>query len=179
MGVVSTNVKLNVNRQAKRLPKPTEPMLAVMRFDDEAGRPIAVLVNYAAHPTITNNKLMKYSRRLSRLHEAESRGRAAHELRLHPGGRRRHERQRQIARSPAMAKCWPTAVIPLARGARTEVPNILDRRQSRCVSVHLRPRPAAPDPGTARPETPPNREAATPPCGNVLPCSSKTACRPS
>ena len=61
MGVVSTNVQLNVNRQAKRLPKPTEPMLAVMRFDDEAGRPIAVLVNFAAHPTITNNKLMKYS----------------------------------------------------------------------------------------------------------------------
>ncbi|HEX4071065.1 MAG TPA: neutral/alkaline non-lysosomal ceramidase N-terminal domain-containing protein, partial [Planctomycetaceae bacterium] len=61
MGIVSANVQLNVNRQAKRLPKPTEPMLAVMRFDDEAGRPIALLVNYAAHPTITNNKLMKYS----------------------------------------------------------------------------------------------------------------------
>ena len=102
MGVVSTNVKLNVNRQAKRLPKPTEPMLAVMRFDDEAGRPIAVLVNYAAHPTITNNKLMKYSADYPGFMKRKVEAELQHELRLHPGGRRRHERQRQIARRPGL-----------------------------------------------------------------------------
>jgi hypothetical protein len=36
-------------------------MLAVMRFDDRDGKPIAVLVNFAAHPVMTEAKLMKYS----------------------------------------------------------------------------------------------------------------------
>jgi hypothetical protein len=36
-------------------------MLAVMRFDDDAGKPIAVLVNFAAHPVMTDGKILKYS----------------------------------------------------------------------------------------------------------------------
>ncbi len=48
MGIVSKSVKSNRNHQAKREPKPVEPMLAAMWFDDEAGQPIAFLVNYAA-----------------------------------------------------------------------------------------------------------------------------------
>jgi len=61
MGIATRDVTLNRNRQAKREPKPTEPMLAVMRFDDASGKPIAVLVNFAAHPVTTDTHIMKYS----------------------------------------------------------------------------------------------------------------------
>ena len=36
-------------------------MLAVLRFDDQAGKPIAILVNFAAHPVMTEGKILKYS----------------------------------------------------------------------------------------------------------------------
>jgi hypothetical protein len=36
-------------------------MIGVIRFDDEAGDPLAVLVNFAAHPVMTNNRVLKYS----------------------------------------------------------------------------------------------------------------------
>jgi neutral ceramidase len=52
MGVATRSTTYNRNRHTKRQPPATEPMLAVMRFDDEAGKPIAVLVNFAAHPTM-------------------------------------------------------------------------------------------------------------------------------
>jgi hypothetical protein len=61
LGFATESVALNRNRQSKREPKATDPMLAVIRFDDEAGRPIAVLVNFAAHPVMTEAKLLKYS----------------------------------------------------------------------------------------------------------------------
>jgi len=61
MGIGTKNVALNRNRQTKRLPKATDPMLAVMRFDDLDGNPIAVLVNFAAHPTMIDSKVLKYS----------------------------------------------------------------------------------------------------------------------
>ena len=52
---------LNRNRQTKRQPPATEPMLAVVRFDDEQGKPISVLVNFAAHPTMINAIVLKFS----------------------------------------------------------------------------------------------------------------------
>jgi neutral ceramidase len=61
IGVATESVTLNRNRQTKREPKATDPMLAVMRFDDEAGKPIAILVNFAAHPVMTDPKILKYS----------------------------------------------------------------------------------------------------------------------
>lgn len=61
VGVATEAVTLNRNRQAKREPKATDPTLAVLRFDDEAGKPIAVLVNFAAHPVMTDTKILKYS----------------------------------------------------------------------------------------------------------------------
>jgi hypothetical protein len=61
IGVASTSVNLNRNRQSKREPKATDPMLAVVRFDDADGKPIAVLVNFAAHPVMTDPKILKYS----------------------------------------------------------------------------------------------------------------------
>src|SRR5262249_32604045 len=61
LGVATESVNLNRNRHTKREPKVTDPMLAVIRFDDETGKPIAVLVNFAAHPVMTDAKLLKYS----------------------------------------------------------------------------------------------------------------------
>lgn len=61
MGIGKKNVSLNRNRHAKREPKATEPMLAVMRFDDAEGKPIAVIVNFAAHPTMIDAAILKYS----------------------------------------------------------------------------------------------------------------------
>jgi hypothetical protein len=61
LGVATESVNLNRNRHTKREPKATDPMLAVLRFDDEAGKPIAVLVNFAAHPVMTEAKVLKYS----------------------------------------------------------------------------------------------------------------------
>jgi neutral ceramidase len=61
IGVASESVGLNRNRHTKREPKATDPMLAVIRFDDKAGKPIAVLVNFAAHPVMTDEKLLRYS----------------------------------------------------------------------------------------------------------------------
>ncbi len=61
MGIATESVTLNRNRHTKRQPKATDPMLAVMRFDDMTSKPIAVLVNFAAHPVMTQEKLLKYS----------------------------------------------------------------------------------------------------------------------
>ncbi|MFO0917118.1 MAG: neutral/alkaline non-lysosomal ceramidase N-terminal domain-containing protein [Planctomycetaceae bacterium] len=61
MAVASKEVTYNRNRQSKRPVRATDPMLAVMRFDDEAGKPIAVLVNFAAHPVMTEESLLKFS----------------------------------------------------------------------------------------------------------------------
>jgi neutral ceramidase len=55
------DLNLNRNRQSKRIPKATDPMLAVMRFDDAAGKPIAIVVNFAAHAVMTNERILKYS----------------------------------------------------------------------------------------------------------------------
>jgi neutral ceramidase len=61
LGIATRDVNLNRNRHTKHEPKPTDPMLAVLRFDDAAGKPIAVLVNFAAHAVMTDTKIMKYS----------------------------------------------------------------------------------------------------------------------
>jgi hypothetical protein len=36
-------------------------MLAVIRFDDRAGKPLAIVVNFAAHPVMTDPRILKYS----------------------------------------------------------------------------------------------------------------------
>jgi neutral ceramidase len=61
IGVASESTQLNRNRHTKHEPRVTDPMLAVVRFDDLEGRPIAVLVNFAAHPVMTKESLLKYS----------------------------------------------------------------------------------------------------------------------
>jgi hypothetical protein len=61
IGVGTKNVSLNRNRHSKREPKAVEPMLAVIRFDDMAGKPIAILVNFAAHPTMIDAMDLRFS----------------------------------------------------------------------------------------------------------------------
>jgi neutral ceramidase len=61
MAVATESVELNRNRHTKRSPKPTDPMLAVLRFDDLAEKPIAIVVNFAAHPVMTDPTVLKYS----------------------------------------------------------------------------------------------------------------------
>ena len=51
----------NRNRQTKIEPKPVDRELAVLRLDDRAGKPIAVLVNFAAHPTMVPGATLKFS----------------------------------------------------------------------------------------------------------------------
>ena len=51
----------NRNRHTKIEPKPSDRDLAVMRFDDVNGQPIAVLVNFAAHPTMIPATTLKFS----------------------------------------------------------------------------------------------------------------------
>jgi hypothetical protein len=61
IGVAKKNLELNRNRHTKRTPKPTDPMLAVIRFDDAAGKPIAVVANFAAHPVTLDTMLLQFS----------------------------------------------------------------------------------------------------------------------
>lgn len=52
LGHASANLEgYNRNRHTKLTPKPIDRELAVLRFDDASGKPIGVLVNFAAHPT--------------------------------------------------------------------------------------------------------------------------------
>ena len=61
LGVAIESVTLNRNRHTKREPRVTDPQLAVIRFDDLSDKPIAILVNFAAHPVMTEGKILKYS----------------------------------------------------------------------------------------------------------------------
>jgi neutral ceramidase len=51
----------NRNRHTKIEPKSSDRELAVMRFDDTAGKPVVILVNFAAHPTTLPSNTLKFS----------------------------------------------------------------------------------------------------------------------
>jgi neutral ceramidase len=51
IGWGSKEVGYNRNRHWKAEPKPMDKELAVIRIDDLSGKPLAVVVNFAAHPT--------------------------------------------------------------------------------------------------------------------------------
>jgi len=61
MGIATKDVPMNRNRHTKKEPKPVDPMLAAIRFDSIDGKPLAVLVNFAAHPVKTDTKILKFS----------------------------------------------------------------------------------------------------------------------
>ncbi|MBI2947710.1 MAG: neutral/alkaline non-lysosomal ceramidase N-terminal domain-containing protein [Verrucomicrobia bacterium] len=51
----------NRNRHTKIEPKPVDRELAVLRFDDSSGKPVALVVNFAAHPTMLPASTLKFS----------------------------------------------------------------------------------------------------------------------
>jgi len=61
LGWGSADVDMNRNRHKKTEPKPTDPELTVIRFDDLSGAPIALLTNYAAHPTMHPGEDLRFS----------------------------------------------------------------------------------------------------------------------
>jgi len=55
-------VNFNRNRHTKRVPAPLDARLSLLRLDDaESGRPIAVVANFAAHPTSLPQEKMLFS----------------------------------------------------------------------------------------------------------------------
>lgn len=61
MGIATKEVPHNRNRHSRLPNKPVDRELAVLRFDDLEGKPIAVAVNFAAHPTMINDMTLQYS----------------------------------------------------------------------------------------------------------------------
>jgi neutral ceramidase len=61
IGWGSAVVEMNRNRHSKIEPKPTDPELSVLRFDDAEGKPIALVVNFAAHPTMLDGADLRFS----------------------------------------------------------------------------------------------------------------------
>jgi len=61
IGITSADVPYNRNRHTKRNPPARDPLLAVIRFDDLDGKPIAILVNFAGHPVMTDGQILKFS----------------------------------------------------------------------------------------------------------------------
>jgi neutral ceramidase len=51
----------NRNRHTKIEPKPSDHELSLMRFDDAAGKLLAVVVNFSAHPTTIPAETLKFS----------------------------------------------------------------------------------------------------------------------
>ncbi len=61
LGVDTADVTYNRNRHTKREPKPRDPSLNVIRFDDLNGKPLAIMVNFTGHPVMTNARILKFS----------------------------------------------------------------------------------------------------------------------
>jgi hypothetical protein len=60
-GAAGRDVPFNRNRQSKRPDAPADRTLTVLRVEDTDGKPIAHLVNFAAHPTMIDAKQMTFS----------------------------------------------------------------------------------------------------------------------
>ncbi len=60
-GVGTRQTTLNRNRHSKLPDAPVDRELLVLRIEDEAGKPIAHAVNFAAHPTMLPAKLHEFS----------------------------------------------------------------------------------------------------------------------
>jgi len=60
-GAVGREISLNRNRQSKRPDAPVDRTLTVLRIEALDGRPIAHLVNFAAHPTMIDAKDLRFS----------------------------------------------------------------------------------------------------------------------
>jgi neutral ceramidase len=61
LGIKSFDVPFNRNRHSQRSDRTVDRELIVVRIDDEQGKPIAHLVNFAAHPTMLPASLREFS----------------------------------------------------------------------------------------------------------------------
>jgi neutral ceramidase len=61
IGVASRQVTLNRNRHSRLPDPPVDRELLVLRVEDGSGKPLAHLVNFAAHPTMHPSRLLKFS----------------------------------------------------------------------------------------------------------------------
>ena len=62
IGVASRDdLRMNRNRHTKREPKTTDPRLSVLRLDTLDGNPMAVIVNFTAHPTMIDAADLRWS----------------------------------------------------------------------------------------------------------------------
>ena len=61
LGVASKEVPFNRNRHSKRGDRPLDRDFLILRVEDADGKPIAHVVNFAAHPTMTSEKVRKFS----------------------------------------------------------------------------------------------------------------------
>jgi neutral ceramidase len=61
IGWGTQSVAMNRNRHSKQEPKPVDTELGVIRLDDLDSKPIVVIVNYAAHPTMLDGADLRFS----------------------------------------------------------------------------------------------------------------------
>lgn len=61
LGVAGREVPRNRNRQSHLPGKPVDRLLQVLRVEDRGGRPIALAVNYAAHPILQDPRDLRFS----------------------------------------------------------------------------------------------------------------------
>jgi neutral ceramidase len=61
IGAVSRQVTLNRNRHSRLPDPPVDRELLVLRIEDGSGKPLAHLVNFAAHPTMHPGRTLKFS----------------------------------------------------------------------------------------------------------------------
>jgi hypothetical protein len=61
IGWSSKHVDMNRNRHSKVEPKPRDTELSVVRLDDTSGNPIAIMVNFSAHPTTLDGGDLRFS----------------------------------------------------------------------------------------------------------------------
>jgi hypothetical protein len=61
LGVAAREIAFNRNRHSQRSDAPVDRELLVLRVEDADGKPISHLVNFAAHPTMRDSKVNKFS----------------------------------------------------------------------------------------------------------------------
>ncbi len=61
LGISSHEAPFNRNRHSKRADRPLDKEMILIRLDDAKGKPIAHVVNFAAHPTMLPHSLHQFS----------------------------------------------------------------------------------------------------------------------
>ncbi len=61
LGIAGREITMNRNRQSKQANPPVDREFIVLRVEDLSGKPIAHAVNFAAHATMQDNKVLKFS----------------------------------------------------------------------------------------------------------------------